>query len=140
MQPRSPCDCKIGFASGDVPANSANIIPVGKHHRDRFISGYLGFNLLALTDSLAELCRYADGKLKPHIGHVLQLEMQDAFDNAHAQINRQGRRHAIWPAAWLHPGMFAFKIAAIAALTDRQALKHIQIDFAPEIAGKSATM
>lgn len=66
----------IGFASGDVPQIPANIILVKNITVIGFYwGGYLGFNPKALTDSLAELMQwYADGKLKPHISHVLQLE------------------------------------------------------------------
>lgn len=66
----------IGFASGDVPQIPANIILVKNITVIGFYwGGYLGFNAKALTDSLAELMAwYADGRLKPHISHVLQLE------------------------------------------------------------------
>lgn len=66
----------IGFASGDIPQIPANIILVKNITVIGFYwGGYLGFNAKALTDSLAELIQwYADGRLKPHISHVLPLD------------------------------------------------------------------
>lgn len=69
----------IGFASGTVPPVPANIILVKNITVIGFYwGGYLRFNPKALTDSLAELMEwYADGKLRPHISHVLQLDEAD---------------------------------------------------------------
>lgn len=66
----------IGFASGDVPQIPANIILVKNITVIGFYwGGYLKFNAKALTDSLAELMQwYADGRLKPHISHVIALD------------------------------------------------------------------
>ncbi len=69
----------IGFASGQVPPIPANIILVKNISVIGFYwGGYLAFNPAALTQSLGQLLDwYAEGRLKPHISHVLQL------DNAH---------------------------------------------------------
>ena len=66
----------IGFASGDVPQIPANIILVKNITVIGFYwGGYLAFNPKALTDSLGELMDwYAQGRLKPHVSHVLPLE------------------------------------------------------------------
>ena len=66
----------IGFASGDIPQIPANIILVKNITVIGFYwGGYLGFNAKALTDSLAELMQwYADGRLKPHISHIVPLD------------------------------------------------------------------
>jgi NADPH2:quinone reductase len=66
----------IGFASGDIqkiPANHLlvkNITVIGFYW-----SGYLKFNPTALTDSMGELLDwYAQGRLKPHVSHVVPLD------------------------------------------------------------------
>lgn len=66
----------IGFASGDVPQIPANIILVKNITVIGFYwGGYLAFNPEALTESLAELmAMHAQGKLAPHISHVLPLD------------------------------------------------------------------
>ncbi|MEM9785317.1 MAG: NADPH:quinone oxidoreductase family protein [Pseudomonadota bacterium] len=66
----------IGFASGDVPQIPANILLVKNISVIGFYwGGYLKFNAKALTDSLAELMAwYADGRLKPHVSHILSLD------------------------------------------------------------------
>lgn len=66
----------IGFASGDVPQIPANILLVKNITVIGFYwGGYLGFQPQALTDSLAELMAWhAEGKLKPHVSHVLPLD------------------------------------------------------------------
>lgn len=66
----------IGFASGDIPQIPANIILVKNITVIGFYwGGYLAFNPKALTDSLAELMQWhADGKLHPHISHILPLD------------------------------------------------------------------
>jgi NADPH2:quinone reductase len=66
----------IGFASGDVPAIPANIILVKNITVIGFYwGGYLHFNPKALADSLDELMGwYAQGRLSPHVSHVLPLE------------------------------------------------------------------
>ena len=66
----------IGFASGDVPQIPANIILVKNITVIGFYwGGYLKFNPAALTDSLAELMAWhADGRLKPHVSHILPLD------------------------------------------------------------------
>lgn len=66
----------IGFASGDVPQIPANIILVKNITVIGFYwGGYLKFNPKALIDSLGDLFdMYTDGRLKPHVSHVLPLE------------------------------------------------------------------
>jgi NADPH2:quinone reductase len=66
----------IGFASGDVPQVPANILLVKNIDLIGFYwGGYLKFRPDLLSDSLAELLGWlAEGRLKPHIGHVLPLE------------------------------------------------------------------
>lgn len=66
----------IGFASGTTPQIPANILLVKNITVIGFYwGGYLGFEAKALTDSLAELMSwYADGRLKPHISHVIPLD------------------------------------------------------------------
>lgn len=73
----------IGFASGDVPQIPANIILVKNITVIGFYwGGYLAFHPQALTDSLAELmAMHAQGKLTPHISHVLPLaQSADAME------------------------------------------------------------
>ena len=66
----------IGFASGDIPQIPANILLVKNITVIGFYwGGYLTFNAKALTDSLAELMElHAEGRLKPHVSHILPLE------------------------------------------------------------------
>ncbi|PUB18650.1 NADPH:quinone oxidoreductase family protein [Yoonia sediminilitoris] len=66
----------IGFASGAVPPIAANILLVKNITVMGFYwGGYLKFNPTALTDSLSELMAlYTDGKLSPHISHILPLD------------------------------------------------------------------
>ena len=66
----------IGFASGDIPQIPANILLVKNITVIGFYwGGYLRFNAVALTDSLAELMQwYADGRLRPHVSHVIPLD------------------------------------------------------------------
>jgi NADPH2:quinone reductase len=66
----------IGFASGEVPQIPANhmlvknLTVIGVYW-----GGYLGFKPNVITDSLATLFDwYTQGKLKPHVSHVLPLE------------------------------------------------------------------
>ncbi len=73
----------IGFASGEVPQIPANIILVKNITVIGFYwGGYLAFNPEALTESLAVLMQWhAEGKLHPHISHVLPLDQAaDALD------------------------------------------------------------
>lgn len=65
----------IGFASGDIPQVAANHILVKNVDVLGFYwGGYLKFNPQALTDSMSELMGwYAEGRLKPHVSHVLPL-------------------------------------------------------------------
>jgi NADPH2:quinone reductase len=73
----------IGFASGDVPQIPANIILVKNITVIGFYwGGYLNFNPEALIASMSDLfTMYTDGRLKPHVSHVLPLEKaQDALD------------------------------------------------------------
>ncbi|MCB5199527.1 NADPH:quinone oxidoreductase family protein [Loktanella sp. TSTF-M6] len=66
----------VGFASGDVPQIPANILLVKNITVIGFYwGGYLKFAPDALTDSLSDLMDlYAQGKLRPHISHVLPLD------------------------------------------------------------------
>jgi NADPH:quinone reductase len=66
----------IGFASGDVPQVPANILLVKNITLIGFYwGGYLKFAPDALSDSLAELLGWlAEGRLHPHISHVLPLD------------------------------------------------------------------
>ena len=69
----------IGFASGDVPKIPANILMVKNITVIGFYwGGYMKFAPEALRDSLSEVMDwYVDGRLKPHISHVLPLERAD---------------------------------------------------------------
>ena len=66
----------IGFASGTVPQIPANHLLVKNVSVMGFYWGaYLGFAPEALNESLAELMRWhAEGKIKPHVSHVLPLD------------------------------------------------------------------
>lgn len=73
----------LGFASGEVPQIPANIILVKNLSVLGFYwGGYARVNPKVLTDSFAALFQmYADGKLKPHVSHVLPLEQaNEALD------------------------------------------------------------
>ena len=66
----------IGFASGEVPQIKANHLLVKNLTvMGLYWGGYLTFRPEALTGSLATLfgC-YAEGRIKPHISHVLPLD------------------------------------------------------------------
>lgn len=66
----------IGFASGKVPPVPANIILVKNIDVIGFYwGGYLKFRPDVLGDSLSEVMQwYAQGRLTPHISHVLPLD------------------------------------------------------------------
>ncbi|MCW1950625.1 MAG: NADPH:quinone oxidoreductase family protein [Octadecabacter sp.] len=66
----------IGFACGDVPQIPANHLLVKNITVIGFYwGGYLQFNPTALTDSMGELMDwYVQGRLKPHVSHVLPLD------------------------------------------------------------------
>jgi len=66
----------IGFASGEVPQIPANHLLVKNLSvLGLYWGGYLKFRPEVISDSLATLMRwYAEGRLKPHISHVLPLE------------------------------------------------------------------
>ena len=66
----------IGFASGDVPQIKANHLMVKNISViGLYWGGYLTFNPKALTGSLAQLLDWhVEGKLTPHVSHVLPLE------------------------------------------------------------------
>ena len=66
----------IGFASGDVPQIKANHLLVKNITvMGLYWGGYLAFNPKALTDSLSTLMDwFCEGKIKPHVSHVLPLE------------------------------------------------------------------
>jgi NADPH2:quinone reductase len=65
----------IGFASGEVPQIRANHLLVKNVEVIGFYwGGYLSFRPAAVTDSLRTLFGwYAEGRLKPHVSHVLPL-------------------------------------------------------------------
>ncbi|MDD7970240.1 NADPH:quinone oxidoreductase family protein [Roseinatronobacter alkalisoli] len=66
----------IGFAGGTVPRFPANILLVKNLTViGLYWGGYLNFAPKALTDSLQELLSwYAQGRIKPHISHVLPFD------------------------------------------------------------------
>jgi NADPH2:quinone reductase len=66
----------IGFASGDVPQVPANILLVKNLSVLGFYwGGYMRFRPDVVTDSLAQLMTWhSDGKVSPHISHVLPLD------------------------------------------------------------------
>ena len=73
----------IGFASGEVPKIPANHLLVKNISvLGLYWGGYLGFRPQVVTDSLTRLFDwYTEGRLKPHISHVLPLEKaQDGLD------------------------------------------------------------
>ena len=69
----------IGFASGDVPQVPANHLLVKNLSVLGFYwGGYLGFRPEIVTKSLSRLLNwFEDGKLHPHVSHVLPLERAD---------------------------------------------------------------
>ena len=73
----------LGFASGDVPQIPANILLVKNLSVLGFYwGGYARVKPSVLTDSFKQLFTwYAEGKLKPHVSHVLPLEQaNEALD------------------------------------------------------------
>ncbi len=66
----------IGFASGEVPKIPANHLLVKNIDVMGFYwGGYLKFKPEVVTDSLRQLFAwFEEGKLKPHVSHVLPLE------------------------------------------------------------------
>jgi NADPH2:quinone reductase len=66
----------IGFASGDVPQIPANHLLVKNLDVIGFyIGGYMKFRPEVLRDSFTTLIQwYEQGKLKPHVSHVLPLD------------------------------------------------------------------
>ena len=66
----------IGFASGEVPQIPANILMVKNLTAiGLYWGGYMRFARKALTGSLATLFEwYGEGRLKPHVSHVLPLD------------------------------------------------------------------
>lgn len=83
----------IGFASGIVPQIPANHILVKNITVIGFYwGGYAGFNDAALRDSLATLLAWYDqGRLHPHISHVLPLEEAAAALDAIASRTSTGK-------------------------------------------------
>lgn len=73
----------IGHASGDVPQVPANHLLVKNVDLLGFYwGGYMTFRPKVVTDSLATLFRWAaEGRIKPHVSHVLPLERaQEGLD------------------------------------------------------------
>ncbi|WP_204115719.1 NADPH:quinone oxidoreductase family protein [Shimia biformata] len=66
----------IGFASGDIPQIPANHLLVKNLTvMGLYWGGYMGFKPKVITDSLTTLFGwYTEGKLRPHVSHVLPLE------------------------------------------------------------------
>lgn len=66
----------LGFASGEVPQIPANILLVKNISVIGFYWGsYAKFKPSVLTDSFIQLFTwYSEGRLKPHVSHVLPLE------------------------------------------------------------------
>ncbi|WP_299353683.1 NADPH:quinone oxidoreductase family protein [uncultured Shimia sp.] len=66
----------IGFASGDIPQIPANHLLVKNLTvMGLYWGGYLAFKPEVITDSLATLFKWhAEGRISPHISHVLPLE------------------------------------------------------------------
>ncbi len=66
----------IGFASGEVPQIPANHLLVKNLSvLGVYWGGYMTFNPKAVTDSLRDLMDwYAEGRLRPHVSHILPLE------------------------------------------------------------------
>ncbi len=69
----------IGFASGEVPQIPANHLLVKNLTvLGLYWGGYLKFRPDVLTDSMKTLLKwYDEGKLKPHVSHVLPLDRAD---------------------------------------------------------------
>ncbi len=69
----------LGFASGEVPQIPANILLVKNMSVLGFyIGGYVALNPKVLTDSFATLMEwYVEGRIKPHVSHVLPLDRAD---------------------------------------------------------------
>lgn len=73
----------LGFASGDIPQIPANILLVKNMTvLGLYIGGYAKLNPKALTDSFETLIGwYVEGKIKPHVSHVLPLgEANEGLD------------------------------------------------------------
>lgn len=70
----------IGFASGEVPQIPANLLLVKNLTViGLYWGGYLAFRPEVLTRSMAQLLAwYGEGKLRPHVSHVLPLERAEA--------------------------------------------------------------
>jgi len=66
----------IGFASGDIPQVPANHLLVKNLSvMGLYWGGYLKFRPEVITDSMQTLIGwYEDGRLKPHVSHVLPLD------------------------------------------------------------------
>ncbi len=69
----------VGFASGDIPQIPANILLVKNISvLGYYWGGFLKFHPQVLTDSMSQLLDwYVEGRLKPHVSHVLPLERTD---------------------------------------------------------------
>jgi NADPH2:quinone reductase len=69
----------IGFASGEVPQIPANHLLVKNLSvLGVYWGGYMKFSPTTLTDSLRVLLDwYAQGRIKPHVSHILPLERVD---------------------------------------------------------------
>ncbi|PRY23596.1 NADPH2:quinone reductase [Aliiruegeria haliotis] len=83
----------IGFASGDVPQIPANHLLVKNLSViGLYWGGYLKFRPAVLTGSLSHLMRwYEDGKLSPHVSHVLPLDRADEALNLIRQRKSTGK-------------------------------------------------
>ena len=73
----------LGFASGEIPQIPANILLVKNVTViGHYWGGYANFKPSVLTDSFAQLFTwYSEGRLKPHVSHVLPLDQaNEALD------------------------------------------------------------
>ncbi len=73
----------VGFASGEVPQVPANILLVKNLDvMGYYWGGYASFRPGVLADSLTTLLGwYRDGRIKPHVSHILPLERaHEAYD------------------------------------------------------------
>ena len=74
----------LGFASGEIPQIPANILLVKNLTvLGLYWGGYARIKPSVLTDSFAQLFKwYAEGRLKPHVSHVIPLaEANTALDH-----------------------------------------------------------
>ncbi len=83
----------LGFASGEIPQIPANILLVKNITVIGYYwGGYAKFKPQVLTDSFAQLFEwYGEGRLKPHVSHVLPLAQANAALALLAQRKSTGK-------------------------------------------------